>query len=62
MLTDSTPTKTSIFVKSSKGTFGPYPSRMFAEQMVMNGQIPKNPNELPQIVERYEDGKELLLG
>lgn len=62
MLVNSTPERTVVFVKSSKGTFGPYPSRMFAEQMVMSGQIPKEPNELPQIVERLEDGREVLLG
>lgn len=62
MLVNSAPEKTVVYVKTTKGTFGPYPSRMFAEQMMMSGQIPKEPNEFPQIVERLQDGREILLG
>jgi hypothetical protein len=62
MLTDSNPIKTVVYVKTSKGTFGPYPSRMFAEQMMVSGQIPKDSSEFPQIIERLEDGREILMG
>lgn len=62
MLIDSTPQKTVVYIKTSKGTFGPYPSRSLAEHMIITNQIPKDQNETVQIIERLEDGKEILFG
>jgi hypothetical protein len=62
MLIDSTPQNTVIYVKTSKGLFGPYASRGIAENSIVSGIIPKEPNEYPQIVERLEDGREALFG
>ena len=62
LVNSTTPSKTVIYVKTSKGLFGPYASRGIAENSIMNGIIPKGPNESPQIVERLEDGREALFG
>ena len=51
-----------VYIKTSKGLFGPYPTRSLAEQMILSGQIPKEQNEMARIVERFSDGRELLLG
>ena len=62
MLTDSNPQKIVIYVKTSKGQFGPYPSRSLAEHYITTGMIPKNDGEQPEIMERLEDGRSMLFG
>lgn len=62
MLLDSIPQKTVIYVKTSKGTFGPYQTRTLAEHYITSGMIPKDSSEFPEIIERLEDGRQMLLG
>ena len=62
MIADSMPQKTVTFVRTSAGSFGPYPSRQYAEHMIASGQIPTKPGELPIIQEKFEDGREPLFG
>ena len=62
MLINSNTQKTIVYIKTSKGTFGPYPSRSLAEHFIATGTIPKSPTECPEIIERLEDGREMLLG
>lgn len=61
MLANPFSQKTVFYVKTSKGIFGPYPSRYFAEHMVVLNQIPKNENENVEIIEKFENGTQLLL-
>jgi hypothetical protein len=62
MLINSNQQQTVVYVKTSKGQFGPYPSRSYAESMLRDGLIPKESSEVAQIVERLDDGREMLLG
>lgn len=53
-------TTTKIFIKTSKGLFGPYPSKTIAEQQIINKTIPLTLNETPEIVERLANGSQML--
>ena len=48
------------WVKTTQGTFGPYGSRNLAESASLS--VPRSANEIPEIVERTVDGKQMLLG
>lgn len=48
------------WVQTSQGLFGPYGSRNLAESASL--AVPRMLNEVPQILERTDEGKQLLLG
>ena len=49
-----------FWVQTSQGTFGPYETRSLAESASLT--VPRMLYEVPQILERTADGKQLLLG
>jgi len=48
------------WVQTSQGMFGPYGSKNLAESASLS--VPRALNEVPQILERTDEGKQLLLG
>ncbi len=60
MLLADEKTQLKFWIKTSQGTFGPYETRSLAESASLT--VPRMLNEVPQILERTADGKQLLLG
>jgi len=59
LLTDRT-LALKYWVKTTQGTFGPYGSKTLAEGASLS--VPRAAGEIPEIIERTNDGKQILLG
>lgn len=53
---------TSVMVVTDKGTFGPYPTKYVAEQMIVSGGIPFTDMSSVRITEQSSDGSSILFG
>jgi len=58
LMNDTTTLK--YWVKTSQGMFGPYGSKNLAESASLS--VPRALNEVPEILDRTDEGKQLLLG
>lgn len=62
LLTNSTEQKTTVMVVTDKGTFGPYPTKYVAEQMIVSGSIPFSDMSSVRITEQASNGNTILFG
>jgi hypothetical protein len=60
MLLNDTAPALKYWVQTSQGLFGPYGTRSLAESA--SHAVPRMLNEVPQVLERTDEGKQLLLG